>query len=185
MDHPFGDGCLWPKQPDEWRHWLEVNGKREREIWLLFPGRSTGLPHITYLQALEEALCFGWIDGMVRRRSEQFLSQRFSPRAKNSKWSEVNKQHARLLIANGKMTVEGMAILPNLDPNSYELPADLLEILRRDPIIWENFSTFPIYYRNIRLAAIDRCRGDPKLFEKTLNHFLEQTSKNCRYGRFR
>jgi hypothetical protein len=97
----------------------------------------------------------------------------------------VNKQHARLLIAAGKMTPAGMAVLPDLDPNSYHPPEDLLDALRRDPAVWENFCAFPAYYRNIRLAAIDRLRNSQAQFAKALAHFLDQTKKNRRYGRFR
>jgi uncharacterized protein YdeI (YjbR/CyaY-like superfamily) len=177
---------LCPILQAEWRNWLEENGAQKREIWLLFPRKSTQKPRISYFQALEEALCFGWIDGMVRSYDPTTLSQRFSPRAAQSSWSEVNKQHARLLIAAGKMTPAGSAVLPDLDVNAYTAPEDILEILRKDAMVWENFCAFPAYYRNIRIAAIDNWRRrSPERFQKTLSHFVEQTRKNRLYGRFR
>jgi uncharacterized protein YdeI (YjbR/CyaY-like superfamily) len=168
-----------------WRRWLEKNGSLSRGIWLAFPHRISQLPGITYLQALEEALCFGWIDGMVKSRGGPFLTHRFSPRARDSSWSEVNKQHVRLLIAAGKMTPAGLAVVPDLDPASYKAPEDLLDALRRDATVWENFCSFPAYYRNIRLAAIDNRRRSREQFDRALDHFIAQTRKNRRYGRFR
>ncbi|MDR0727628.1 MAG: YdeI/OmpD-associated family protein [Puniceicoccales bacterium] len=159
---------------------------QKREIWLLFPHKSTQRPRISYFEALEEALCFGWIDGMVKSYDPTTLSQRFSPRAAQSSWSEVNKQHARLLIAAGKMTPAGSAVLPDLDVNLYVMPEDILEILRKDGEVWKNFCAFPAYYRNIRVAAIDNWRKrSPERFQKTLAYFVEQTRKNRLYGRFR
>jgi hypothetical protein len=176
---------FWPTTPAEWRQWLEENGQRRREIWLLFPLKHTGKPGISYYEALEEALCFGWIDGMVARHDTGIIAHRFSPRSAKSSWSEVNKQHARLLIARGKMTPPGHAALPDLDPAAYVPPADILEELRRDPAVWENFCAFPAYYRNIRIAGVDNYRRWPERFRRTLDHLIAQTRKNGRYGRFR
>ncbi|MDR1456575.1 MAG: YdeI/OmpD-associated family protein [Puniceicoccales bacterium] len=175
-----------PTSPDEWRKWLDENGIKKRGIWLLFPHKNTKRPRISYFEALEEALCFGWIDGMVKSYDATTLSQRFSPRAAKSSWSEVNKQHARLLIATGKMTSAGHAVLPDLDVDSYVAPEDILEILRKDKAIWKNFCAFPTYYRNIRIAALDQCRKhSPERFSKMLTHFMEQTRRDRLYGRFR
>jgi hypothetical protein len=170
---------------EEWRHWLEENGQKSRGVWLLFPRKSSGRSGISYYQALEEALCFGWIDGMVRRYDAETVSNRFSRRTAKSSWSEVNKQHARLLIERGKMAPAGAAVLPDLDPNSYVPPPDILEELRRDGQVWENFCAFPSYYRNIRLAAIDLWRKNPDRFRHSLDTFIARTRANRRYGRFR
>ncbi|MDR2340979.1 MAG: YdeI/OmpD-associated family protein [Puniceicoccales bacterium] len=185
MDKPKLE-YLCPASQNEWRKWLEENGMHKREIWLLFPHKSTRRPRISYFEALEEALCFGWIDGMVKSYDPTTLSQRFSPRTAKSSWSEVNKQHARLLIAAKKMTPAGFAVLPDLDVDLYVMPEDILEILRRDEEVWKNFCAFPAYYRNIRVAAIDNWRKrSPERFQKTLAYFVEQTRKNRLYGRFR
>jgi hypothetical protein len=169
----------------EWRSWLEKNGRDKREIWCLFPHKKTGRPGISYFEALEEALCFGWIDGMVKRYDENTLAHRFSPRSPKTSWSEVNKQHARLLIEAGKMTSAGFNVLPDLGTNLWEYPPDVLEKLRRDTIVWSNFCAFPAYYRDIRIAAIENLRRRPERFSKALQYFIEKTRKNLRYGRFR
>jgi uncharacterized protein YdeI (YjbR/CyaY-like superfamily) len=178
-------GYLCPHSAGEWRRWLEKNGAAKREIWLLFPHKNSNLAGITYLEALEEALCFGWIDGMVKRYDENHVSSRFSPRANGSSWSEVNKQHVRLLIAAGKMTPAGSTVLPDLNPTAFPMPEDILDVLRSDEVTWKNFCAFPDYYKNIRLAAIDRMRSQPEKFHKALNFFLKKTRANGRYGRFR
>ncbi|MDR2576562.1 MAG: YdeI/OmpD-associated family protein [Puniceicoccales bacterium] len=176
---------LAPQSQEEWRRWLERNAIVERGIWLLFPYKSSGLPGISYVQALEEALCFGWIDGMVKRHDAHYLSHRFSQRAVGSSWSEVNKQHARLLIAAGKMTEVGQAVLPDLDPELYVPPEDIVSALRKDSVVWENFCAFPTYYRNIRVAAIDNWRAQPEKFHRALSYFIKKTRMNRRYGRFK
>ncbi|MDR2667424.1 MAG: hypothetical protein LBB38_00040 [Puniceicoccales bacterium] len=176
---------LCPQSQEEWRRWLEKNGSARRDIWLLFHSKASNRKSISYLQALEEALCFGWIDGMVKRYDGQTLSQRFSPRAKNSSWSEVNKQHARILVANGKMAPAGMAVLPDLDPNAYVCPQDILDELCMDGEVWEKFCALPAYYRNIRIAAIDMLRKDMDRFRRALDIFIARTRQNRRYGRFR
>jgi hypothetical protein len=175
---------LYATTAEQWRQWLKENGRNEREMWLLFPRKATGLPRISYVEALEEALCFGWIDGMVRRYEESFLSQRLSPRSQKSSWSEVNKQHARLLIQKNKMADAGYATLPDLSLKECRVSEDILDVLRHDGEVWKNFCAFPIYYRNIRLMAIEKCRDYPERFHRLLRHFVEQTRRNRRYGRF-
>ncbi|MDR1438050.1 MAG: hypothetical protein LBI69_03270 [Puniceicoccales bacterium] len=174
-----------PTAQEEWRQWLEDNGQSKRGVWILFPYVRTKRPRISYVQALEEALCFGWIDGMVKRHSDDILSQRFTPRAQKSSWSEVNKQHARLLIKSGKMRPAGYAVLPDLDENNYVFPEDILNMLRGDEIVWKNFCAFPAYYKNIRVAAIDNLRGNREKFHVAMDIFIRKTRQNHRYGRFR
>jgi hypothetical protein len=176
---------LCPSSQQLWRSWLEENGSTRRDIWLLFHRKDSGNGGISYLQALEESLCFGWIDGMVKRYGPTTMSQRFSPRAANSSWSEVNKQHARLLIECGKMAPAGMAVLPDLDPTSYICAEDILVELRKDGRVWENFCAFPTYYKNIRVDAIHRLRANGEKFNRALNTFMARTKENRRYGRFR
>jgi hypothetical protein len=180
-----GREYFYPTSQAEWREWLCAHGTRSREIWLLQPHKSTGRPCISYFQALEEALCFGWIDGMVKRHGEDTLSRRFSPRATKSAWSEVNKQHARLLIESGKMTPLGFAVLPDLRISENQCADDIARELRADSVVWENFRAFPVFYRNIRIAAIESMRHDPEMFRRKLDYFMEQTRRNRRYGRFR
>ena len=81
----------------EWRRWLEKNFDKEKEIWLIFPKKSSGKPRILYNDAVEEALCFGWIDSTVRMFDEENTIQRFTPRKPKSRYSQANKERLRWL----------------------------------------------------------------------------------------
>ena len=93
----------------DWRAWLSENHAAAKEIWLVFYKKHVGKAGLTYLEALEEALCFGWIDGLVKRIDDRKHTIRFSPRRKNSIWSELNKKRVGRLIEEGRMTEAGMA----------------------------------------------------------------------------
>jgi uncharacterized protein YdeI (YjbR/CyaY-like superfamily) len=103
---------FYAKDRDAWRAWLKRNHQKVAEIWLIYYKKHTRQPSIAYVHAVEEALCFGWIDGIVKRIDEQRYAQRFTPRRANSKWSELNRHRARRLIAEGRMTSAGEAVLP-------------------------------------------------------------------------
>ncbi len=98
---------LYVTTRDEWRSWLEENHKSEKEIWLIYYKKHTGKPRIPYDDAVEEALCFGWIDSIIKRIDEEKYTQKFSPRKQNSAWSDLNKKRVKKLIEEGKMTKAG------------------------------------------------------------------------------
>jgi uncharacterized protein YdeI (YjbR/CyaY-like superfamily) len=97
--------------PDQraWRDWLEANHAATDGIWLKFAKKGSPTATVNYAEALEEALCFGWIDGQVRRFDEHFYLQRFTPRRARSKWSQINREKAERLIAAGRMHAAGLA----------------------------------------------------------------------------
>lgn len=94
---------------DQWRAWLAENHATATEMCLVFYKKHTGKPGLTYIEALEEALCFGWIDGIVRRIDGEKHTIRFSRRRKNSIWSAQNKKRVGRLIEEGRMTEAGLA----------------------------------------------------------------------------
>ena len=97
---------------DEFRKWLLENHKTKKEIWLIQYKKATKKPSINYVEAVEEALCFGWIDGLEKSMDAERYALRFSPRRPKSNWTETNKERVRKLIAQGKMTDAGHAVLP-------------------------------------------------------------------------
>ena len=103
---------LYVTTGDDFRKWLEENHKSKKEIWLIQYKKSAKKPSIDYIEAVEEALCFGWIDGTQKSIDAERYALRFSPRRPRSNWTETNKERARRLIAAGKMTEAGRAILP-------------------------------------------------------------------------
>jgi uncharacterized protein YdeI (YjbR/CyaY-like superfamily) len=96
----------------EFRKWLAKNHSTKKEIWVIQYKKATHKPSINYIAAVEQALCFGWIDGLEKSMDSERYALRFSPRRPKSNWTETNKERARKLIAEGKMTEAGHAALP-------------------------------------------------------------------------
>lgn len=168
---------------DEWREWLKAHHATDAEIWLIFPLKASGEPRIPYDDAVEEALCFGWIDSTVKKIDPEHLAQRFVPRNPKSNWSELNKARARLLIERGKMTEVGLAALGNaLDDGPLEVPPDILTALQANPQAWAHFQLFPESYKRIRIGYIEGARNRPGEFTKRLANFIEKSAKNKMFG---
>ena len=178
----------------KWRSWLSKNHKTAHEIWLIYYKKHSKKPRIPYNDAVEEALCYGWIDSTTKPVDHERWAQRFSPRRKNSMLSEMNKERVRRLVARGKMTKAGLlSIQHHMEQNSktfrefpplkkFTLPNDILKNLRTKPIVWKNFIKFPESYKRIRIGWIDAARHRPEVFQQRLNYFLKMTAKNKRYG---
>jgi len=98
-----------------WRKWLEKNHDSLKEVWLIRYKKHTGKPTISYNDAVEEALCFGWIDSTIKRIDEEKYAQKFTPRNKKSMWSDWNKKRVKKMIAEGKMAPAGMKSIENVD----------------------------------------------------------------------
>ena len=97
---------------DEFREWLIQNHQTKKEIWLIQYKKATKKPSINYVESVEEAICFGWIDGLEKSMDAERYALRFSPRRPKSNWTETNKERARKMIAEGKMKEAGYATLP-------------------------------------------------------------------------
>jgi len=93
----------------QWRGWLEQNHASVDAVWLKFAKKGAPVATVSYAEAIEEALCYGWIDGQVRRFDQHFYLQRFTPRRPRSKWSQINREKATRLIAEGRMRPAGLA----------------------------------------------------------------------------
>jgi uncharacterized protein YdeI (YjbR/CyaY-like superfamily) len=167
---------------DAWRRWLAEHHATAKEIWLILYNKQSGKPRLPYLDAVEEALCFGWIDGIQKKLDAERAAQRFTPRRPKSNWTELNKERARRLIASGKMTAAGQAVLPDLAPEAFAVPADILAALQADPQIWENYQRFPELYKRIRIGFIEEVRKQPEVFQQRLANFLKKTRENKMFG---
>jgi uncharacterized protein YdeI (YjbR/CyaY-like superfamily) len=95
----------------DWRAWLAEHGRSQTEAWLVIPHKNSGIPGVTYAEAVEQALCFGWIDGLQRRHDEHSARLRFSPRRKRSKWSAPNRERVERMTRAGLMTEDGQAAI--------------------------------------------------------------------------
>jgi uncharacterized protein YdeI (YjbR/CyaY-like superfamily) len=149
-----------------WRRWLEAHHAGASEVWIVYFKKGTGTPSVTYPEALEEALCFGWIDGVRRRVDEERFTQRFTPRREGSRWSEVNRRHARRLLAEGRMAPAGLARLPadlqeRLEPArpvTPELPGELETELRGHARAWATFEALAPSYRRLYVRWITEAK---------------------------
>jgi uncharacterized protein YdeI (YjbR/CyaY-like superfamily) len=103
---------LEARAPHDFAAWLAANGRQKNEIWVVIYKKASGKQTVTYEQLVEVALCYGWIDGMMKGMDAEKYAQRFSPRRRKSSWTEANRAIARRLIAEGRMTEAGRAVLP-------------------------------------------------------------------------
>jgi uncharacterized protein YdeI (YjbR/CyaY-like superfamily) len=129
---------------DEWHAWLTTHHQSRDCIWIKFAKKSSGIPSITYAEALDAALCHGWIDGQVKSIDELFFRQRFTPRRPRSLWSKRNVEKVQALIAAGRMKPAGQAQIDSAkrdgrwaaaydSPSTIQVPADLQTALNTRP----------------------------------------------------
>ncbi len=95
----------------DWRTWLERNHETKKEAWLIFYKKCTGKPNVTYDEAVEEAICFGWIDSILKSIDDERFARKFTPRKPDSNWSESNKKRAQKMIMQRKMTKAGLELV--------------------------------------------------------------------------
>ncbi|MBD2869155.1 YdeI/OmpD-associated family protein [Paenibacillus arenilitoris] len=171
------------KSREELRAWLEENGKTEKFCWVevsMAPTPDT----LLYLDAVEECLCFGWIDGIKKKIAETGPAQRLSPRSPISSWTELNKERVRRLEKLGFMRDEGRKALPDMDPDSFKIDKVIEQRLQEERQVYENFLAFPALYRRVRIDTIQSVKNDPELFKSRLDKFLTNTRENKMYGQW-
>jgi uncharacterized protein YdeI (YjbR/CyaY-like superfamily) len=161
----------------EWRSWLLSNHTTAKQVWLVNSKAGT----LTYLDSVEEAICFGWIDGIAKRTSNDELAQRFTPRRPNGNWTELNKARAQRLIDLGLMTEAGAAKLPLLTLQ-LEVAADITAALKGTGNAFDHFEKFPALYRAVRVGYIEEMRKKPTEFDKRLGNFVRKTASNEMFG---
>ena len=163
---------------EEFREWLNNHSTKEKECWVICPRQKPDNKTFTYLDAVEEAICFGWIDSVLKS-VDDVNYQRFSPRKKNSPWTELNKERARRLIKLGLMTNRGKKTLPNMRYKEDEKIANLLKKAR----IYSKFKKFPPLYQRVRMYNIAFYRNRSKKdYEIAINHLIEKTKRGEMYG---
>ena len=166
----------------QWRAWLKKNYQSKDEIWLVYAKKHTGKPRISYNDAVEEALCFGWIDSIVKTVDDDHFTQRFSVRKNASSWSQPNKERLRLLVDEGKIMPEVLETLPDLSGEDFEVPPDILEAIKAKDEAWVNFQSFSAPYIRIRISYIDAARSRPQEFNKRLENFIKKSEANKLIG---
>ena len=150
--------------------WLRINRAREP-----FPGV------VGYVDAVEVALCFGWIDSTQKRIDDGKPIQHFTPRRKRSNWCWNNIERCRRLIDLSEMTPAGLAVLPEHDPKNFVFEEWVINALKADPIVWKNFNSFPGAYQRIKVDRIQHY-NNTKRPEYAL-HMLQTLIDDTRKGK--
>lgn len=150
----------------EWRRWLEEHHDSSSEIWLVFYKKHTGVRTLSYNDSVEEAICFGWIDSLVKRLDEDRYARKFTPRKPSSKWSTSNRRRYESLQLRGLLTPAGLKRPPSgrsgdaPKPSLHEIPEYIEKGLQSKPKARENFEKLAPSYRREYIAWIDSARKD-------------------------
>ena len=149
---------------------------------MVYYKKATGKLRIEYNDAVEQALCFGWIDSNVKKLDEERSAQRFSPRKPKSGYSQANIERLRYLISQGMVIDEMLESLEDVLEREFVFPADILDAIRADEQAWENYQSFSESYKRIRVAFIEGARNRPQEFQKRLNYFIKTARQNKLIG---
>lgn len=160
---------LYVKTRKEWHRWLEKNHSTAEDVWLIYYKKPSGKPRIPYSDAVEEALCFGWIDGKIKKINEEYYIQRFTPRRCGSRWSKYNVERVEKLIKEGKMEPHGLKafkealenpelIYDNKVSDEPVIPEDLNNALTLNSIALENFMNFSESARGLYIKWLNNAK---------------------------
>lgn len=168
----------------EFRAWLEANASTESECWVIAKRGKPGADNcLYYLDAVEEALCFGWIDSTYGK-IEGVTMQRFTPRRQGSVWTELNKERVRRLERLGLMTDAGRAVLPAMGPRSFKIDPDVERALK-NARVFAQFKRFPPLYQRVRAYNVAFYKNRNKeAYTKALAHLISETKKGNLYGQW-
>ncbi len=187
----------------EWRRWLWQHRRTAKETWLVYYRKGSGRERISYNDAVEEALCVGWIDSIVRSIDETRFAQRFSPRKPKTPYSPANQERLRKLIAAGKVSKDVVEAISENPPGGLTnatrplqgqpaggwqkepklvVAKDILDAIKADKDAWANYRKLSPGYKRIRIGFIEGARNRPAEFQKRLAYFIKMTAKGKLYG---
>ncbi|WP_461054967.1 YdeI/OmpD-associated family protein [Spirosoma arcticum] len=178
----------------EWRDWLMEHHKTASGVWLISYKKSSAKPHVGYDEAVEEALCFGWIDSKPNKLDEERFQQFFAPRNPKSNWSRLNKQRVEKLIQEGRMTDAGFQLIELAKQNGswnaldevevLSIPNDLQGLLDQHSQAKENFEAFPRSSKRNILEWIQNAKT-AETRQKRVNETVGLAEQNIRANHFR
>jgi uncharacterized protein YdeI (YjbR/CyaY-like superfamily) len=171
----------------DFHDWIDEHHAASSGIWLRLAKKGSGIPSVTYAEALEEALCYGWIDALAKSEGDQTYKQKFLPRAKRSIWSKINRERAEALIASGRMQPAGLAEIERAKADgrweaAYDsaskstVPPDLEDALRRNKKAKAFFETLNSQNRYAVLFRIQTAKK-PETRAKRIAQFVEMLAK--------
>ena len=154
---------------EDWRKWLIENFDTANEIWFVFPSKSSGKKSVTYNDAVEEALCFEWIDSTIKSLNKEHKIQHFTPRNPKSTYSQANKERLRWLMENRMIHPKFEDKIRKVLSEPFIFPNDIMDKLREDKGLWQNYQRCSDAYKRIRIAYIEAARKRPEEFERRLH----------------
>lgn len=169
---------FYTSERSEWRRYLAEHFQTSQVIWFVFPMKESGEKSLSYNDAVEEALCFGWIDSTIKHIDPLHRAQRFTPRRKGSPYSRQNIERLIWLDAHGMIHPSVRDDILPVIRAPFIFPTDIIEALKQDDAVWNNYQHFSDSYQRIRVAYIDAARKRPKEFQKRLDNFIEKTRRN-------
>ena len=180
------------KDRKQWRSWLRKHHRSADEVWLVFYKKHTGKPGVSYPESVEEAICFGWIDGLKKRIDDERYAHRFTPRRRASRWSPANIEIARRMIAGNRMTRAGLEAFERREPYTEErlralrapglqLPADLAMELKRHRRAWANFEALAPGHRKRYVAWLLAARK-PETRARRMTEAIDRLERNETLG---
>ena len=180
---------FYPPTRQDWRNWLMENHDKKDEIWLKRYIKAANKPSISYDELVEECLCFGWIDGVVKKTEPESNVQRITPRReKGSFLSELNRQRIWKLQHQGLIIEGALDKIQNQigDPREVRPIPDWIEMqLRADPEVWANFQAFPHFYKRLKIGWIEETGTSKSRMpeaQKRLDFLIKNTKKGKLYG---
>ena len=183
---------LYVVDREQWRKWLSKNHAAKAGIWLVFYKKETSKPSIAYEAAVEEALCFGWIDSIIKKIDAAKYARKFTPRSNKSKWSQLNKKRANRMIKQGRMTKVGLAKIKTAkksglwakDPRpriSLDIPPQFAEALARNKNAKEFFDKLAPSYRKHYIGWISVAKR-PETKKRRIEESIALLEKGKRLG---
>ena len=165
------------------REWFIEFSAHESECWVAVKRGNPSCVSLSYIDAVEEALCFGWIDSIFRVE-DGVTFQRFSPRRKGSPWTELNKERVRRLEALGLMTDAGRKVLPAMGPRSFKIDPDVESALKKGRA-WTAFKRMPPLYQRVRAYNVAFLKKiDPQAYPAALERFVSETRRGRMVGQW-
>ena len=183
---------LYLSDINQWRKWLSAYHKSEPGIWLVFYKKGTSKPTIPYEAAVEEALCFGWIDSIIKKIDEEKYARKLTPRKDGSYWSALNRKRAAKMIKQGKMTKAGLAKIEAAKKNGLwnrdgrpqiklDVPPELAKALARNKKAKENFDGLAASYRRHYMGWIATAKR-PETKKKRVSEAIALLEKGKKLG---
>jgi len=176
---------------EDWRAWLEDNHDRDTGVWLAYYKKDAGKQSITYEEAVEEDVCFGWVDSNVRTIDAERYMQWHSPRKKSSTWSASNKERVRRMIMEGRMTEYGMAVVKEAQKSGHwdeltpvenlEMPPDLEAALAANPQAAGNYEAMSESNRKMYLYWVASAKTD-ETRKKRIKKTIKRLALNKKMG---